>query len=86
MEQLLIARMQINSYFIQVAASGLRKMTSYVIAFESPVPKVYHHLPPPVEDLEEILAILFTGPCLPTDKDYKCTPLLVRHSYVACAL
>jgi len=66
--------------------SGLRKMTSHVIAFESPVPKVYHHLPPPVEDLEEILAILFTGPCLPTDKDYQRTPLLVRRLYVACAL
>ena len=61
-------------------------MTLHVIAFESPIPKVYHDLPPPIEDLQEILAILFMGPCLPTDKDYQCTPLLVRHSYVACAL
>jgi len=86
MERLLIACMRINSCFIQVAESGLRKMTSHVIAFESPVPKVYHRLPPPVEDLEEILAILFTGPYLPMDKDYQHTPLLVRHSYVARAL
>ena len=83
MERLLIAHVCVNSCFVHVAASGLRKMTSHVIAFESPVPKVYHRLPPPVEDLEEILAILFTGPCSPTDKDYQCTPLLVRRSYVA---
>ena len=86
MERLLIARVRVNSCFVRVAASGLRKMTSHVIAFESPVKKVYHHLPPPVEDMEEVLAILFTGPCSPTDKDYKRTPLLVRRSYVACAL
>lgn len=38
------------------------------------------------EDLDDVLAVLFTGPCKPTDKGYKCTPLLVRRSYVACAL
>jgi len=86
MEWLLIARIRINSCFIRVVASGLRRMTSHVIAFESPVPKIYHRLPPPIEDLEEMLAILFTGPCLPTEKDYQCTPLLVRCSYVACTL
>ena len=71
MEWLLIACVQINNCFVQVAASGLRKMTSHVIVFKSPVTKVYHRLPPPIEDLDEILAILFTGPCLPTDKDYQ---------------
>jgi len=86
MERLLIARIRINSCFVRVAASGLRRMTSHVIAFESLVPKIYHRLPPPVEDLEEMLAILFTGPCLPTEKDYQRTPLLVRCSYVARAL
>ena len=85
-ERLLVARVRINSCFVRIGASGLKKMTSHVIAFESPVPKVYRRLPPPVEDLEEILAILFTGPCLPTGKDYQRTPLLVRRSYVARAL
>jgi hypothetical protein len=61
-------------------------MASHVIAFESPVPKVYHQLPPPVEDLDEVLAVLFTGPCRPTEKDFKRTPLLVRRNYVARAL
>ncbi|KAF8220467.1 hypothetical protein L208DRAFT_1333555 [Tricholoma matsutake] len=61
-------------------------MVLHVIAFESPVPKVYHRLSPPVEDLDEVLAVLFTGPCKPTKKEYQCTPLLVRHKNVARAL
>jgi hypothetical protein len=85
-ERMLVARVRVNSCFVRVAASGLKKMTSHVIAFESPVPKIYHRLPPPVEDVEDILAILFTGPCSPTEKDYMRTPLLVRRSFVARAL
>jgi hypothetical protein len=85
-ERLLVARVRINSCFIRVAASGLRKMTSHVIAFESPVPKVYQRLPPPVEDLDDVLAVLFTGPCKPTDKEFRRVPLLVRRAYVARAL
>jgi Helitron helicase-like domain at N-terminus/PIF1-like helicase len=85
-EKLLVARVHINSCFIRVASSGLRKMTSHVIAFESPVPKVYHRLPPPMEDLDDVLAVLFTGPCKPTDKEFQRTPLLVRRKQVARAL
>jgi hypothetical protein len=48
-ERMLIARVRVNSCFVRVAASGLKKMTSHVIAFESPVPKVYHSLPPPLK-------------------------------------
>jgi ribosomal protein S26 len=40
-EKLLVARVRINGCFVRVASSGLRKMASHVIAFESPVPKVY---------------------------------------------
>ena len=57
-----------------------------MIAFESPVPKVYHRLPPPVEELDEVLAVLFTGPCKPTEKEFQRTPLLVRRNQVALAL
>jgi Helitron helicase-like domain at N-terminus/PIF1-like helicase len=85
-ERLLVARVRINSCFIRVASSGLRKMASHVIAFESPVPKIYHKLPPPIEDLDEVLAILFTGPCKPTEKEFQRTPLLVRRNHVAHAL
>ena len=48
-ERLLVSRVRVNSCFIRVASSGLRKMASHVIAFESPVPKVYHCLPPPLK-------------------------------------
>ena len=61
-------------------------MTSHVIAFESPVPKVYHRLPPPMEDLDDVLAVLFTGPCKPTEKEFRRTPLLIRQKQVAQAL
>jgi hypothetical protein len=85
-ERLLVARVRINSCFIRVASSGLRKMASHVIAFESPVPKIYKKLPPPIEDLDEVLAILFTGPCKPTEKEFQRTPLLVRRNHVVNAL
>ena len=85
-EKLLVARVCINSCFIRVASSGLRKMTSHVIAFESPVPKIYHRLPPPMEDLDDVLAVLFTGPCKPTEKEFQHTPLLVRRKKVMHAL
>ncbi|KAF5372660.1 hypothetical protein D9615_009864 [Tricholomella constricta] len=43
-------------------------------------------LPPPKEELDEYLAILFTGPCIPTEEDYKRTPVLVRRNFVRTAL
>ena len=85
-EKLLVARVRVNSCFVRVASSGLRKMASHVIAFKSPVPKIYRKLPPPIEDLDEVLAILFTGPCEPTEKEFQRTPLLVRRNHVARAL
>ena len=81
-----VALVWVNSSFICVASSGLQKIASHVIAFESPVPKLYHHLPPPVEDLDEVLAILFTRLCKPTEKEYVHTPLLVRRKNVANTL
>jgi len=35
-------------------------------------------LPPKREELEEVMAFIFIGPTMPTDKDFKHTPLLVR--------
>ena len=84
-EKLLIARLRHNCCFVRVA-SGMRKMTSHVVAFQSPTPKLYQALPPPLEDLDEVLAILFTGPTKPTQKDFERTPLLVRRNAVARAL
>lgn len=62
---------------MHVASSGLWKMVANAIAFESPVAKVHNILPPPIEDLDNVLAILFTGPCKPTIQEFQSTPLLV---------
>ena len=85
-EKLLVARIRHNRCFVKVASSGQRKMVAHVIAFESPIPKVYHALPPPVEDMDDVLAILFTGPLKPTAQDLSRIPLLVRRNRVAKAL
>ena len=85
-EHLLVAWIHHNCCFLKVASSGLKKMTAHVIAFESPLPKVYHFLPPPVEDMDDVLAILFTGPSKPTEEDLSRLPLLVRKNHVSKAL
>jgi hypothetical protein len=55
-------------------------MKANVIAFENPTPKIYDRLPPPIEDLDDILAFIYTGPCRPSPEDMERTPLLVcRH-------
>ena len=61
-------------------------MKANVVAFELPIPKIYSVLPPPREDLDEVLAILFTGPSNPTSEDFSRTPFLVRRDAVITAL
>ncbi|KZT11588.1 uncharacterized protein LAESUDRAFT_642947 [Laetiporus sulphureus 93-53] len=61
-------------------------MMANAIAFTQPVEKVYDILPPPVSDLEQVLAVLFTGPTRPVESDFHRTPLLVRHVAVFAAL
>ena len=84
-ENLLIARVHHTCCYVKVA-SGMRKMKANVIAFQSPIPKVYNILPPPCADMNEVLAILFTGPCKPTESDLSHTPFLVRCNHVTKAL
>lgn len=84
-EQLLIARVRTNRCVVRVSC-GQSKMMANAISFSSPIVKVYHHLPPPKEDLEEGLAFLFTGVAPPTDEDLKRTPMLVRRNVVKKAL
>ena len=57
-------------------------MISHVVAFKSPVHKVYSKLPPLRADFDDVLAVLFTGPVRPTKETYIRTPLLVRHKAV----
>jgi hypothetical protein len=92
-ERMLIAKVRHNSCFVRVNYGlpdgyGMAKMVSHVVAFESPLPRVYASLPPPLEDMNDVLAIMFTGPSAPREEDYKrrLTPLLVRRSRVVRAL
>ncbi|KAF8333779.1 hypothetical protein F5887DRAFT_893095 [Amanita rubescens] len=43
-------------------------------------------LPPPKDEIEDVLAIMFTGPCKPTTADFQRTPFLVRRNHVKQAL
>jgi hypothetical protein len=84
-EQLLISRVRHNRCIIKVA-SGRYKMHANAITFQNPVAKIYDTLPPPLEELDEVLAVMFTGPCQPTKKDLQRTPLLVRQKQISKAL
>jgi Helitron helicase-like domain at N-terminus/PIF1-like helicase len=84
-EKLLIARVRHNRCIVKVS-SGMHKIKCNAIMFDNPTPKIYQSLPPPIEDLDDVLAFIFTGPCRPTDEDLERTPLLVRRRKVAAAL
>ncbi|KAJ3526701.1 hypothetical protein NMY22_g10064 [Coprinellus aureogranulatus] len=84
-ERLLVAKVRHTVCWAKVS-TGMRKMKANFVAFESPMPHIYERLPPPKADIEEVLAILFTGPTRPTTETYKRTPFLVRRNHVARAL
>ncbi|KAK7021858.1 hypothetical protein VNI00_017205 [Paramarasmius palmivorus] len=73
-EKLLVARVRHTACFVRIGTSG-QKMKANAMAFEAPIPKVYDVLPPPRSDIDEVLAILFTGPSQPSTEDYQRTPL-----------
>ena len=84
-ERMLVARVRHNSCCVRIA-SGMRKMKANAIAFQSPIPVIFNILPPAKDDIAEVLAIMFTGPCKPTPADFKRTPFLVRRNHVRNAL
>jgi len=84
-ERLLIGRVRHNRCVVRVA-KGMHKMIANAVAFEHPMQKIYTVLPPPIEEMDEVLAFIFTGPCQPTEDDFCRTPLLVRQNKVAKAL
>jgi hypothetical protein len=84
-EQLLVSRVWHN-YCIVKVSSGMCKMRANAVSFANSTPKVYNILPPPHEELDEVLAVIYTGPCQPTEKDFQRTPLLVRRNKVRLAL
>jgi hypothetical protein len=84
-EKLLIARVRHNKCIVRVS-SGMHKMLCNAVMFENPTPKIYQTLPPSIDDLDDVLAFIYTGPCKPTEKDMERTPLLVRRRKIVSAL
>lgn len=90
-ERLLIARVRHNRCIFRVSMgssnnTGMSKMIANAITFQQPVQKVYAILPPPVKEMDDVVAFIFTGPNQPTQEDYNRTPLLVRRRNVLDAL
>ena len=56
---------------VMSSSSGMSKMKCNAIMFENPTPKIYSCLPPPIEDLDEVLAFIFTGPAGPSPENYE---------------
>ena len=84
-EKLLVTRVRHNYCVVRVSM-GMHKMKANAIAFRNPTPKIYDILPPPKNEIENILTVLFVGCSAPTTDDLKWTPLLVRHKKVYDAL
>ncbi|KAF5314576.1 hypothetical protein D9611_007202 [Ephemerocybe angulata] len=61
-------------------------MMANAISFPCPTPKVYKLLPPVQEELDDVLAFIFTGVNPPSAEDIGRTPMLVRRNVVAAAL
>ncbi|EIN03421.1 hypothetical protein PUNSTDRAFT_117025 [Punctularia strigosozonata HHB-11173 SS5] len=61
-------------------------MRANAVVFPQPVVKIYRVLPPPREDLDDVLAIMWTGPTAPVSSDFKRVPFLVRQKEVYEAL
>ncbi len=85
-ERLLVVQERHNACTVRVSKVGHRRMRANAVIFPQPVRKFYSMLPPPREDIEECLSILFVGTCLPTEKDFQRTPFIVRRDVVLRAL
>ena len=84
-EKLAIARCRHNVFVVKVY-KGQRKTCANAVVFPQPVEKFAAVLPPPRAELDQCLAVLFTGNDAPTENGFKHTPLLLRHNAVLNAL
>jgi len=84
-EQLLVSRVRSNRCIVHVLKGGW-KMRANAIMFPTPVPKLCNILPPPIEELDEVIAFMFTGVAQPTLEDTKRTPMLARRQHISAAL
>ena len=81
-EKLLISQVCYNCCIVKVLSSGSRKMIANAISFRHPSQKIYAILPPPPSELDDVIAIIITGPASPTDEDFTRIPMLVQHKKV----
>ncbi|KAF5336919.1 hypothetical protein D9611_002865 [Ephemerocybe angulata] len=84
-EQCLVARVRSNRCVVRVSC-GQSKMMANAISFPCPTPKVYKLLPPRKEELDDVLAFIYTGIKPPSEDDIGRTPMLVRRKVVGAAL
>ena len=84
-EKMTITRVRHNACIVRVS-SGMHKMKANAILYQTPMPKIYDILPPHCTELDDVLAVIYTGPCKPTNEDFKRTPFLIRRNKVAAAL
>ena len=63
---------------LETFLKGGWKMRANAIMFPTPIPKVCNILPLPIEELDEVIAFMFTGVAQPTLEDTKHTLMLAR--------
>jgi hypothetical protein len=68
-EQLLIARVRHNRCIVKISSS-MFKMHANAISFSNSMLKIYNVLPP-IEEMDEVLAFIYTGPCKPKKADFQ---------------
>ncbi|KAJ6522933.1 hypothetical protein DFH09DRAFT_938126, partial [Mycena vulgaris] len=84
-EGIMIARVRHNRCVVRVN-SGRVRMSANAIMFSQPVLSILNKLPPSRDQMNEILAFVFTGSAAPTQEDFDRTPMLVRKKKVIDAL
>ena len=75
-EKLLVAQLRPNYCVIRVE-SGMHRMHANAVLVPNPTSKIYAKLPPHRDDLDDVIAFVFTGPTQWTQKDLRRTPILV---------
>ena len=86
MEKKLVARVASSEAVIRIHKSQLYKMKCNVVCNAVPIRKIYDILPPPVSDIEDVIAAIFISPNAPIEEDFRKIPLLIRRNKVAAAL
>ena len=84
-EQLLVSHVRSNCCIVHVLKGGW-KMRANAIMFPAPIPKICNILPPPIEELDEVIAFMFTGVAQPYLEDTKRKPMLACRRYISAAL